>query len=356
VAHSMLPGGKQVFDFGESFEGSLTRSGSGSDSRRTHPGGNLVSNFNVLYRLASRFAGGEPQGVAEWLKSQGQLNSEECWSLLWYDPAVPALPMDQIKPWHYFEDHEVVFWRTDWTAQATAIAFKSGPPQGHHALSLLQELGDWQLSPGAAHPDANSFILFARGKYLTGDSGSSGIPMTDQHNTLLVGGRGQAREGSGSNAFSEVPYTRLNGIRSADMRLGPGLFYVVGDAAAAYDPELGVTRFDRQLLFAAPDGLIITDDVAAKKPQLFTMLLHSDFGIKSTGGFSFALGEEPPWLQATVVLPAVTKALLEPNAVFAAGPSGAGEKGEKRPRGNRLAITTAEPAEQARLITILRVQ
>ncbi|MGH9940479.1 MAG: hypothetical protein ACREAM_29905 [Blastocatellia bacterium] len=39
-------------------------------------------------------------------------------------------------------------------------------------------------------------IRYARGKYLTGDTGYAGLPMTEQHNTILFDGAGQAREGN----------------------------------------------------------------------------------------------------------------------------------------------------------------
>jgi len=83
----------------------------------------------------------------------------------------------------------VVFWRSDWTKNATAFAFKCGPSEGHHSVPLLQQFPDWRLSSGHAHPDANSFIIFAQGQYLTGDTGYAGVPLTEHHNTLLFGGK-----------------------------------------------------------------------------------------------------------------------------------------------------------------------
>ncbi|MDX6385649.1 MAG: hypothetical protein QOK48_3222, partial [Blastocatellia bacterium] len=52
VAHSMLPGGDYVFDFGDIFEGPLTRAGKGDDYPRTHPQGHFATNYNLLYRFA----------------------------------------------------------------------------------------------------------------------------------------------------------------------------------------------------------------------------------------------------------------------------------------------------------------
>src|SRR5205085_1769756 len=204
VAHSMLPSGQYVFDFGDIFEGPWTRAGKGEDYQRTHPGGRFNTNYNLLYRLAARFRDGEAQGVAAWMESLKHVNAEDYWSLVWYDPAVKAVPITRQQPWHYFPDHEVVYWRSDWSANATAFAFKAGPPEGHHTTALIKAFPDWHLSEGHAHPDANSFIIFARGQYLTGDTGYAGVPMTEHHNTLLVNGKGQAKEGKGHDAFDGV--------------------------------------------------------------------------------------------------------------------------------------------------------
>ncbi len=102
----------------------------------------------------------------------------------------------------------MVFWRSDWSADATAFAFKCGPPEGHHTKEALKAFPDWHLSAGHAHPDANSFIVYARGKYLSGDTGYAGLPMTEQHNTILVDGTGQAREGKGHDVFADVSCNR----------------------------------------------------------------------------------------------------------------------------------------------------
>ena len=67
---------------------------------------------------------------------------------------------------------------------------------------------DWRLEEGHVHPDVNSFILWAHGQYLTGDSGYAGVPMTIEHNTILVDGKGQANEGNGHDAGPVSPTTR----------------------------------------------------------------------------------------------------------------------------------------------------
>jgi hypothetical protein len=356
VAHSMLPGGKYVFDFGDIYEGPLTRAGKGDEYKRANPGGRFHTNYNILYRLAARFRSPEAQGVAAWLESLDQYNAENYWSLLWYEPTVPVVSINRQQPWHYFPDHEVVFWRSDWSANATAFAFKCGPPEGHHTNEKLKAFPDWHLSAGHAHPDANSFIIYARGKYLTGDTGYAGLPMTEQHNTVLIDGRGQAREGKGHDVFDDVPYERLNRIRIAEVKLESNFAYVRGDAAAAYEPVLGVLRFDRHFLFTAPDGFAIWDDLAAKEPRTFTSLLHADERIEALGKNSYIIKNHNARLRATVAAPEDAQAGIEPNIVTAAGRPGSVDKGERQERGLRLAISTGAPATSARLVMLLKIE
>jgi hypothetical protein len=357
VAHSMLPSGQYVFDFGDVFEGPLTRAGRGEEYPRTHPGGHFHTNYNLLYLLASRFRSGEAQGVALWLKSLGQVNAEDYWSLLWYDPGVKPVPIERQPTSHYFPDHEVVYWRDGWSPGATAFAFKAGPPEGHHAAEQLRQFPDWRLSSGHAHPDANSFIIYARGHYLTGDSGYAGVPLTAHHNTVLVDGRGQGNEGKGHDAFDGFPYDQLNQIRITEARLGADSAVVRGDATAAYDGGLGLTRFVRELRFTEGGGFVITDELQARRPVRFSTLLHADDGIEKLDGGNFAFDAGGvKLLVAPETGAAGETTAIEENDLTAPGPPGAVDKGERQVRGRRLVISNAEPSARASFRLRLKVE
>jgi hypothetical protein len=214
--------------------------------------------------------------VAAWLKGLHQVNAEDFWSLVWYDANLKTVPIERQPAWHYFPDHDVFYWRSDWSKEATAFAFKCGPPEGHHTESLLQQFPDWRLSSGHAHPDANSFIVFARGEYLTGDTGYAGLPMTEHHNTLLVNGKGQAKEGDGHDVFAAVSYELLNRIRISEVKVEQNQVIVRGDATAAYGAELGLKRFVREFVYNSGAGFTVSDEVETTKPAVLTFLLHAD--------------------------------------------------------------------------------
>jgi hypothetical protein len=350
VAHSILPDGKNVFDFGDTFSGPLTRLGTAEDITRTHPNGRLVSNYNLLYKLAARFGSGEMQGVADWMRSLGHLSSYDYLSLLWLDPALKPAPMSRLPAWQTFADHGVVYWRTSWTSDATALAFKCGPPEGHATARKLQLIPDWHLEAGHAHPDAGSFILFAKGQYLTGDSGYAGIPATDQHNTLLVDGKGQGNEGNGHNAWKDFPYDRLDRITLDEVDVGPGHVYLVANLAAAYPEALGVERFSRRFLLTDPTSITVLDDIETSRPATFTALVHADQAITvSSRGTNFQITRGAAALDLSVLAPASAVAAIEPNWMVRPGRPGSVSHGEREARGQRLTVSTPRPARQAHL-------
>lgn len=352
IAHSLTPNGQDVYDFGDVFEGPVTRARKGEEPARTHPGGKLNSNYNLLYRLAARFSDPQAQGVADWMASLGHVCAEDFWTLLWRDPAIEAAPMAALPPYHHFDDLGTVYWRSDWTPRATAFAFRAGPPEGHHVASLIGKLPDWHLETGHAHPDAGSFILYGAGTYLTGPMGYAGIPTSKLSNTLLIDGHGQANEGGGHDAFRDYPYGRLDAIRFASVRLGRDGAELVADLAGAYRPELGVEKLQRRFRYAR-GAWTVTDTLRASKPVVLTAQVHGDGAIARTGAHRYLVQGAPAAL-AVDVGTAAAKAVIEPGIVVAAGPPGHVDRGPTEERGTVLRLSL--PASRdATLVTTLSI-
>jgi hypothetical protein len=356
VSHSMLPNGNYVFDFGDIFEGPLTRAGKGDEYPRTHPNGHFNTNYNLLYRLAQRFKSGEAQGVAAWLKRFGQVNAEDYWSLVWYEPDLKSVPITEQPTSHHFKDHDVFFWRSDWSTNATAFAFKCGPSEGHHTTAQLNQFPEWRLSSGHAHPDANSFIIFARGQYLTGDTGYAGVPMTEHHNSILIDGKGQSKEGAGHDAFEGVNYERLDQVRIVEVKISKDAVVVSGDATNAYEPERGVKKFVRDFIYRPSEGFTIRDDVETEKPSIITSILHADGEVKKESNNRFSIYAAGVELRIESQEPKDLVELIEPNILTAPGPPGAVDKGERQERGQKLMMSTSKPVSSVRFVTKLSVR
>jgi hypothetical protein len=356
VAHITLPGGEFNFDYGDIYAGNITRSRKGNDYDRERINGKFRTNYNILYNLANRYKDGEAQGVADWLKSKEQVNAEEIWTFIWHNQNIKSVPIEQQEKWHYFADHEVVFWRDSWNDEATAFSFKAGPPEGHAVTEKIKQFPDWRLSSGHAHPDAGSFIIWANKKYLTGDSGYAGVPLTEHHNTLVFDGKGQAKEGRGHDAFADVSYDRLNQIRLDEVKMAKNKVSIVADLTAAYEPQISVKRFIRKFEFTAPNSFTVKDAVETDRLQFITAFLHSDNVIRQDSERLFTFEPNETSLSAEIVAPKTVKAVIEKNILTAPGRPGSVDKGEREERGVRLAISSVKKVDKLDLEVRLKIK
>ena len=275
--HSILPDRENVFDFADIGDGSLNRN---KISKREK----LYGEYDILYRFAGVYQDSQAQTVAEFIRKETDLGTREpMWAFINHDAKLEPAPLSKIPTKIHFVDNDTVFGRTDWSKNATAFAFRSSPPEGHYAANLAAKIPDWRENTGHAHPDANSFIIFANGKYLTGDTGYLGIKQTDDHNTILVNGRGQANDGV-YEMFKEVSNEKLDKIRIADISLTKDYFYMRGEAASAYYEDLKLKKFNRHFLYVnSGNYFIVWDELEADKPAEFTFLLNADKEIKLDG-------------------------------------------------------------------------
>jgi hypothetical protein len=352
LAHALLPDGQTAFDFGDIWEGPLTRAKQGQDYPRVYPDGRLQSNFNAMYRVAARLRDPEAQAVAERYARFGHSNLEEYWTLLWRDPALKAAPIDAIPLRHHFADSGVVYARSSWREDATAFAFKAGPPEGHRVAALLPQVPEWRLSSGHAHPDAGSFIVWAKGRYLVGDTGYSGLTSSRDHNTLTFGQAGQGVEGT-HDVWAGVPYAQLDRVRITEAALEGRGVRIVAELAAAYPETLGLSRVTRTFAFDGDRTFRVTDSVQSAKPLPAEWRLHADQPFRASGAIhTVAVGG--------VVLEADVKAAgasstSGPALLTTPGRPGSIEQGAREERGFELVWSRPAAATHA-FEAVLRVR
>ena len=170
------------------------------------------------------------------------------------------------------------------------MALKCGAPNGMkawhtgHALNRCQE---WQtLNAGHDHPDANSFVIISGADYIAVDDGYAKEKHTRNHSTLLVDGRGQYAEGT-YNAFRGLDGTwgaRLEASAEFDK-----VVYARGEAARAYERDLQLRQFTRELLFLEGDAIVLRDTVSANLLHRYEWLLQTDAPPESSGGGCFTI-------------------------------------------------------------------
>jgi hypothetical protein len=189
--------------------------------------------------------------------------------------------------------------------------------------------------------------------------------MTEHHNTLLINGKGQAKEGDGHDVFAAVPYELLNRIRISEVKVEQNQVVVRGDATAAYEPELGLKKFVREFVYNFA-GFTISDEVETTKPAVLTFLLHADKSIEKENATRFSIKagkvkliidpsiEQPNELPPTKQIQNGVQATIETNTLTAPGPPGAVDKGERQARGEKLLLST--PANTTRTRFVLRLK
>ncbi len=344
VMHSVLPDGKNVFDFADIGDGALNRNGKSARE-------SIYSEYDILYRFAAVYRDPQAQAVANFMRTQTALETREpMWAFLSMDPSVAPAPLSQIPLQYHFKDNDTVFWRSDWTANATAFAFRCSPPEGHHAARLAASIPDWRQNTGHAHPDANSFIIWAKGRYLTGDTGYLGIKQTDDHNTLLINGRGQDKDG-GYEMFKGVSNDRLDRIRIAEVSMGPDRFYARGEAATAYPTELGVRKFDRHFLYT-DSYFVVWDEIETEKPSRATFMLNADREIRQNAAFTDLVNGEAS-LRVFPILPQDAVTEVVPQMVQARGIPGSVDKGDSEQRGMQLRVHSKTDRSTFDLVHVL---
>ena len=207
------------------------------------------------------------------------------WDLLFDDPTLPGEPPLDRPTARTFDTTGIAVARSDWSEDAVYVGFKSGPTRvGHSQLdvqSFIVSVGDAPLiiDPGYW---TQAHFLGSFGARRWDFDGNAAIG----HNTILVDGQGQTYGGAGRFIASQVT---------------DQLAWFVSDGAALY-PGL-LDRFERWLVFVAPDILLVYDDLAANTPRYWKWLLHPA-GSFSGGPVSHCIENQGIQLSLTRLLPA----------------------------------------------------
>lgn len=255
-------------------------------------------------------------------------------------------------PYHYFPDMDVVHWRSDWSdPDATAIAFKSGPPAGHHFAELLANQPKWKPALGHAHPDAGSFIIFAKGRFLANDTGYTGRKETADHNSILVDGIGQHKGGTAWSTFEGKPYDEYNKIRMENVWLAPSVAAGTAVMADAYENALQLQTLDRDLILVDGRFMVVRDRIASALPHVYEWRLHTDREPKKISADRFEMTNGDGRLLIENLGPVASSAIA-PTVVETELST---KRSRPQQRGYHLAVSS-EKSAQADFLTAMCIQ
>jgi hypothetical protein len=214
---------------------------------------------------------------------------------------------------------------------------KAGPPEGHRTTRLVATVPEWRLSSGHAHPDAGSFIIWAGGRYITGDTGYAGQPQARHHNTITIGGQGQGDEGD-HDVWRAMNAAAVDRIRITAVQADGTGVRIEADAEGAYVPAAGLSRFHRVFRFDGRDGFSIEDAIELREARPVQWFLQSDAPFEPRDR-SFVSGTGPV-LHVTIGAPENARASVDKTHLTAPGRPGSITEGPDEQRGYHLQVET----------------
>ena len=194
-------------------------------------------------------------------------------SLLWYDASVERGSVENLPLAYYFPDIGLASVRDGWDADNVAAVFLNYPYGGHKLNQYRNERDFQYINVAHDDPDANSFIIYARGQMIAKTDGYSFNKLTAAQNTILVNGRGQPREGGmWMQPVGNTDMTELT--RTTTYKLGDdGTLVYEGEAGPSYE---GIDRFRRAMIWVPGRYVLIFDDIRGSEANEIAWLVQSE--------------------------------------------------------------------------------
>ena len=301
----------------------------------------------MLWEVASQTGSRESRAVADLYAARKPERDYPATAFLWFNPKIEPVSLDQIAPYHYFSDQDVITWRSGWDADATSYLFRCGPPLGHKAAEKLARIKDWRMNCGHVHPDIGAFWIYAKGAYLAVDTGYTAEKWTADHNTLLVDGKGQGMDGTYHNDLG-IPYESFDKAKITEQFLCPEYGFATGEFGGVYERQVKNVGLRRSLLMTKR-WLLVVDDMKTATPSTLTWLCHSLAEFQKIDSAYVARQEKA----SLAVVPLAPKSLeIEPQTTTVRAGIAPG-RGTPEDRGYKLVLRTPEPSDQVRFINLL---
>ncbi|QZT38759.1 heparinase II/III-family protein [Halosquirtibacter xylanolyticus] len=218
--------------------------------------------------------------IAKWMANEVDVNHSETWRdesgknvsngkkydfwrYIWKDTKTSPVELKTLKQWHMFEDLGIFAWRSSWDNDASYFTSKSG-----------------QHYQGHAQPDDGQFMLHKAGVPYIVDLGYSNPKSTNEHNVLMIDGKGQIGDGENWPNFGSFPHNQSNWgstpyLMATDSRMegAANFFQVVMNPTGMYaNPKL--KQWHREFVYVG-DFYILRDHVALNEEGEMSFLLHS---------------------------------------------------------------------------------
>ena len=341
--HMKLPGNPGAFN---------VHDGGIWDTGKPRPVTGSATNITMLWGVASATGSRGCQTAGNFYQGLYPEKDYPAAAFLWFNPAVKPLEMSEIKPYHYFPDHEVVSWRSSWKPDATIYLFRCGPPEGHEAAAKLGQMKDWVMNAGHVHPNIGAFWMYAKETYMAVDTGYTSKKFTRDHNTLVVDDKGQATDGTYHNERG-VPYADLDKARIDCSYLGDAYGYASGEFGNAYNHLVPGVNLRRNILMTER-WMLVMDEMNSEQDHKLSWYCHADEKFEPEGT-SFVAHYPKASLAVVRLSSTALEAKAEPTTIIGGATLAETypDKGRPVQRGYHLELTMAQPGKTASFMTLL---
>lgn len=197
------------------------------------------------------------------------------WNYLWYDPSNRGGNYKNLNKTAYFPDIGVVIIRDGWEKENSGVMFKCSPFGGYSLNKFRNENNFKYVNVAHDDPDANSFIIYTKGKFVATTDGYSKSKKSANHNTILVDGKGQMAPGrpegsawsqpaTGSTDMTELAYI----TKFKDMG---DIVIAEGEAGRFYQ---NLRKYRRSFIWVNKKYLLVLDEIVSRSKSNITYLMQ----------------------------------------------------------------------------------
>ncbi|MCM8803286.1 MAG: heparinase II/III family protein [Candidatus Omnitrophica bacterium] len=197
------------------------------------------------------------------------------WNYLWYDPTNSGGNYKNLSKASYFSDIGVVIIRDGWEKENTGVMFKCSPFGGYSLNKYRNENNFKYINVAHDDPDANSFIIYTKGRFVATTDGYSRNKKSANHNTILVDGKGQVAPGRQEGGTWTQPATgQFDMTQLAYITKFKDMGDVViteGEAGRFYQ---NLRKFRRSFIWVNKKYLLVLDEILSKGKSTITWLMQ----------------------------------------------------------------------------------
>ncbi len=242
--------------------------------------------------------------VLDHLIDRHGVGSAHAWlGLLWYPRGPDRAQITDLPTRDFFPDLGLLIVRDTFARRGVGAMFKCGP-LGGHTLNHYRAANNFAyLNVAHDDPDANSFTLFAQGKFLAETDRYAQRKQSASHNTILIDGIGQAADGRPHvQHWSQPAKGRVSmhdtAVITAKAQQGPHLA-IEGEAGKAYPtstrkpPRPEVQRYRRSFFWIEERYVLVLDDIRLAGPAEVAWLMQGPrLQTDAHGGGRYQLGRD----------------------------------------------------------------